>query len=330
MALKASDILARLSPKARQFAIFEEKFTANGVEMVLQNLTAEQHAQVQQELEDVPEERYMAVTQEAQLCRAIVEIDGIDLRDSPFIEVGATGTKETRLMERHTWVADNLVRHWGREGIFTVWRKLAELLVRSEKEIQEGVRFDLAVETGEEKLRRLIIEAADIEATLPTVMVENIYAEHGWMPKSTPEEIEAATRQVREMTKHLDEDLDDEDLDNEEVIEPAPIGIPTPADAPVPDAAPRISPEILMALRQPLNRPSEDALPPTPSKGNADLDGLKSLGLDPGPVGLTPSTAFRFGGATDLARPQVVSADTHVVVDAAPVAGINPRFQPKR
>jgi hypothetical protein len=337
MALKAADLLNRLGGKAQQVGILEDRFTIDGVELVVRNLTPDEHDQVTREANEVEEDQYMLAVQQGQLARAIIEVDGVDLRDSAVIETGTKVVDGKTIhvhIERHAWLRENLLKGWGREAVFTAWRKLAELFVKAEQATVHGIKFDIVTETPEEKIRRLLAEASEASLELPSAMTENIWGDFGWMPKATPEELEAVAQRAREWQDKI------------EPPEQAPLVIPEPEEPqeeppepiPVPVPVPRPSPEALMAARQPLNQEAAQPIRPDAapvarrSAYQADIEGLAALSTTMAAEGLgeTPQTAFRLSNdSAELRRPQAPVAD-QVLVDAPPAVGINPRFKPSR
>lgn len=334
MAIKAADLLQRLT-KAQQVGILEDRFTIQGVEVVIRNLTATQHEAVTQEVSEVPEDQYMVATQLAQLSRAIVEIDGVDLRDAIMIEGEPRqegGKPIFPSVERHAWVRVNLLSHWGREAIFTAWRKLAELFVKAESATLEGIQFDITNESPEDKVRRLLTEASEASQELPDPMIEHIWGEFGWMPKTSEEELEAVAARAREwQAEQLAKKAEAEMATSVQQAEP-----PSEPEPPSESKAPPVPVEQLLANRQPLNREAVAPVRPEAMQGRraayqADAQALQDLGVAPAEMGTTPQTAYNLAsGPAELRRPAAALDQAAVAVDAPAVGGINPRFKPRR
>lgn len=244
--------------KVRKVGRIEETVTISDCEMVIQNLTLDEYSAAMKDCEGLAELEYLVVYQTAQVARSLVEFDGQDLRDATFIEdevptghfkvefavpsrpaaeAAAEKLKELSIsptitqadsdnpktvkFERHTWILNNVIQHWGREAIAVAWRKLTELYIKADQEAQKGVQFSTPDETPEDRLRRCIQELQEVEADLPTEFMTKILGEFGFIRKSSVQELESVNTQLQAVPQQAS----------------VPTPVPAPAPAPV-SAAP--------------------------------------------------------------------------------------------
>lgn len=266
--------------KAQNVGKTEEPVTIDGCALVLQNLSPINYNQILEEVEGLDGAEYMHGLQMGHICRSVVEIEGVDLREVKYVEEDvpagewlltatfrseATGLKAQEIlkaagisttlvepdteqqhnMERHEWVRLQM-SSWGREAINVAWRKFADVLALSEEKAKQGVQFNREEESVEDKYRRLLREAKNLEESLPPDLAQKVADDVGYLLKSSEEERAAAAERVREFhQQQLQQSAEEE-------AEPEPAPIPQP----------QLDPELLMRNRQPLNRQPINA--PTP------------------------------------------------------------------
>lgn len=271
--------------KAQNVGKTEESVTIDGCALVLQNLSPGDYNQILEEIDGLEGAEYMHALQMGHICRAVVEIEGVDLREVKFVEddvpagewlltavfrteatgrkavallkeadIQATlvepGTEQQQNMERHEWVRLQM-SSWGREAMNVAWRKFADVVAASEEKAKQGVTFNRADESIEDKYRRLLREAKELEEDLPPDLVQKMADDVGYLLKSTEEEREAAAERVREFRKQQQQQSAEEEPAEEPTEEPPP---------------PRQDPHVLMQNRQPLNRTPIHAPTPPPSE----------------------------------------------------------------
>lgn len=247
--------------RAKRVGRAEEAVTIDGCSLVLQNLGTEDYESIHQETKDLEDAEYVHAYQIGHVCRAIVEIQDIDLRDEKFIEEEVPAGKyvlnvalskqkaeqaqkalkqldiqatlvspdesETRTvqMERHEWIRQ-MLSTWSREAITVAYRKFAGVVIAGEEKAKEGVVFQIADEAAEDKFRRLLGEAKAIEGEIPQDLVEAVLKDFGYIRGSTPEEIEAMKRSTAEwaieQAQKKEEEPDPEPSAPEPVPEPEP------------------------------------------------------------------------------------------------------------
>jgi len=284
--LQATKVLEALR-KAKRVGRVEDGVVIDGCQIVMQNLSPEDYDSINRETEELDEMEFLHAYQLGHICRAIVEIEGQDLRNSDFIEdevpsgawaVAAyvankdqaekfvdeikkangkatvlppeEGASRTIKLERHEWLRDNLLSSWGREAVVVAWRKFAELLTEADEKAKEGVQFKIPDETPEERFRRLLGEIKEVEEDLPSELVRGILGDAGFISKSSAEELEAVNQRMREMGK------------DEQAPEQAPKASQEPATTPEAPAAP-----------EPQQAPEQAPEPPqqAPEPSPADL-----------------------------------------------------------
>lgn len=268
-AKKITDALA----KARNVGIVEESFTIDDCTLTLRNLRPDEYTAVLAECKELEELDYLYGYQKGHVARALVEINGLSLRDVDLVEVEEDdpkkpGTVKTVKLELHAYVRRMLLDSWGKEAIFNAYRKFGDVVKKAEDKAKEGITFILPEESPEEKFRRVLGELKEIEDDIPGVLIDKVLDDYGFMRKSTAEEIKAAmekadklAREQREQEGAQSPPDDGEGSGTPPPAAAAPVAPPPPPAAPPPAAPPvAAAPEDLMSRRQPLNR----ALPVDP------------------------------------------------------------------
>jgi hypothetical protein len=287
MATLNSKRLQAALQKVRDVGRAEEPVIIDGLNLVLQSLPPAAYVAIIQETEELDGAEHLYAYQLGYVCRSIIEIEGVDLRDVDFVEddvpvgvyllsatvdnetkankarealkalgINATvsppdGTEGTRtvLLERHEWVRKQVVT-WSQEALAVAWRKYADVVVAGEERAKEKVEFRPPNETSEEKYRRLLTEAKSLEETIPSELVVKALDDIGYLLKSTPEELAEVARRTKEFA---------EEQAKQRVVAAPPEPEPEPEPAP----PPRVSapPADLMLNRVPMN---QVAVAPTP------------------------------------------------------------------
>jgi len=193
--LSAQKISAALD-KAKNICIVEEPVEIGGVRLVVRNLRPADYENINKAIEgSTSEAEALFAWQKAHICYALVEVNGIDLRQVDFVEVeevDAKGQKKAVKLELPTYLRDHLISTWSKEAIFTVYRKVGDAVSRAESASSEGIKFLVPEESPEEKYRQLVGEMRDIEDEISPAIIDRILEEHGLMKKSTAAEIKAA------------------------------------------------------------------------------------------------------------------------------------------
>src|SRR5512142_1104375 len=224
--------------KAVQVGTVEENVVIDGCSLVVRNLTAPEQADSQREIAELDGNDYVFAMQLEQTCRAVVEINGVDLRDVDFIEeevpvgeyllqttvksaaaaeqasklLGDVGLAATVIpptvedgsrvlnVARHVWIRDLLTK-WGAESLYMLWRKCSEAIVLAEERAKEQVVFKIPDETDADKFRRLLTEAKALEERLPVDLSNKIINDCGYLPASTEEEKAAILQSAKEFAE---------------------------------------------------------------------------------------------------------------------------------
>jgi hypothetical protein len=351
-----SDKLSASLAKAKNIGLVEESFTLEGCDLTLRNLRPDEYVAALDGCKDLEEAAYLHGYQIEHIARSIVEVNGTDLRDVQFVEVdeeGPDGPRKVKL-ELHTYLINNLISTWGKEAVYTAYRKFTDVVETAEKKAQEGVKFLLPDETAEEKFRRLLLEAKDIEDELPDSLVDHILDESGFMRKTTAEEARAAMERADRMAREQEE--------SQSAPEPPQAAPPEPAPEPPPQAqpAPQPAPEDRQPMNQAPGRPADphktlqEAIqarqqttppaPDTPAETSAASRADRIAALEAGAGAELPeSLPGKDGQPIPVYRPPnqqepevmeirkqapVDAGKAGTILDKPPVAGVNPRFKP--
>ena len=330
--------------KACDVGIVEESFNVMGCNVVLCNLRPEAYQEVVDETRDLEDVNFAYAYQMGHICRSIVELGELDLRGIDFVETELPDSKnpgKTKqiTLERHEWLRKKILPTWGKEALATIYRKFADVLELADRKASSGVTFIVPDETPEDKFRRLLGEAKELEEALPDDLVAKILDDSGYGRRITPSELEAAQKSLGGSVFKKEVETDDP------IVNPAtqeafktPEGRAALAEAvsPSPNATPSIAevptkpdPRELMLRRKPLN---QEVLPAQPmnvapvvtakSREYAELEA--SAAMDGVDLGVMPE---RPREVPELSRP--MSRETQQVeIDAPPVVGLNPRFRP--
>jgi hypothetical protein len=333
--------------KAQRVGEVEESFTVDGCEVVLRSLRPseiEAATTASNEFEDLA---FINAFKRERICRSVVELNGESLREYDFVEVEVEETdpltKEmalrTVVLERHQFIADYVFSTWSGEAVDTAYRKYNDLMAKAEKRAVEGVAFTVPEETPEDKYRRLLVEAKELEGEIPFELVGRILNEVGYVAKSSKEELEAAESKLAQVSP--------------EEATPSP---ETPrGPTPLPD------PRALVAARVPLNQravslpvpaPSQEPVPASPRgavppqelqarpvipvspaalKRAQELQAIEALGPVPLEDSPTVQGVSRLAdGIAELKEPMagIDQKAAERIFEQPPVAGINPRYRP--
>lgn len=375
MATLKSKKLQQALQKAKNVGRAEEAVVIDGCSIVLQSLAPASYEAILQEVSELDGAEHVYAYQLGHVCRSIVEIEGVSLRDVEFVEddvpvgvyllsatvdneakatkarealaelgISATlvppdgedGTKAV-LRERHEWVRQQ-VATWSQEALAVAWRKYADVVVTGEQRAKEKVEFRTPDETDEDKFRRLLSEARELEQGLPPDLATKALDDLGYMHKSTPEELAEVARRTKEWA------------DEQAAKKAAPAPVPEPMPQPVAD------PVELMRTRAPLNQMPVQAPAPSPppmapaqhmpamvpqqlrqSQQTSEVESRASQiaalesEVDPSlferqNTYLQPTLPRE---VPEISKPRQVvdGAGVKGILDRPPVAGINPRFR---
>lgn len=223
--------------KARQVGRLTDSFSILGCDLVIQTLNPEDHEGVFEDTKGLDDVEYYNAYQLGGISRSIIEINGVDLRDTDFIEaevpedhrvvsvvvsadmaqqvvkaleesglqplVSSVENEEpqTVRLERHVWLKEYVLKNWGREALNVAWRKLAELMVESEQKAKEGVQFRIPDESPEDKYRRLLGELQEIEDEMPDELVASVLESQGYLKGTSAQEKEAIKERARKFAE---------------------------------------------------------------------------------------------------------------------------------
>lgn len=336
--LQAKRIVEALK-KAQRVGEVEEEVTVNGCTFVLRSLTPEEFESTASEIEELEDLAYIIAFKKGHLSRSLCEINGASLREFDFIEVdveepdvsGKMVTKTVSL-ERHKFVNDFVLATWSREAIDVAFRKFNDLTKKADDVAKEGVVFTIPDETPEEKYRRMISEARDLEGQFPIELSERILRELGYMKISSKDEIESVHERLEKVTSEESQETGPEEV------------APTPTEEPV--AVKEPSTRDLLKNRVPLNQrvvvpaPASVEAPAVPSgpvtpmsqetlRRAQILESLEELPQVPNQAPVPFGTRLT-DGVPELSEPAIKFDPTAAsqILDKPPTIGINPRFRP--
>jgi hypothetical protein len=322
--------------KAKNIGLVEEACTIGGCDLVFRSLRSEDYTAVLQDCDGAPEDEYIARYQKGHVSRSIVEINGVDLRDSKFVTVeepDPTGTMRSVTLELPQYLTKHMLDTWGKESLDIAFKKLGDVLELAERQAKVGINFNPEEETPEEKYRRLILEARAIEKDLPGSLLDKILEDQGLVRQSTAEEIKRAMSRTDQMVREQAQAPVAAPPVEEPKVVPAEPPAAAPVAAPAASRPPRpVDPHATLqnaiATRKAMEVPvvkSEQAEPkPTRAAMIAALEGSSqqtpdfssavSLQADPSEV-------------VEIKRAPMDLQAASPIVDSPPIAGINPRFK---
>lgn len=330
---KLNQALAR----AKNVGVVELPFSIGECDLVLRSMRSEEYTAALKECDGFPEEEYIAQYQKSHLSRAIVEVNGVDLRDTQFVTVEepdkAGGTKKVKL-ELHRYLADHMLNTWGKEAMDVAFRKLGEVLEVADRKAKEGVTFIAPEETPEEKYRRLLLETRAAEKDLPDSLLDRILDEQGLIRKSTAEEIKQAMSRADELAREQERERE-ASAALEPVSEPpeeAPPEATVEEEVPEPPAKPVVEDPHVALQRAILRRTpevrSEQSEEVKPSTRAAQIAALEGSDQEEPDVSAAVSLHSGSEDIVEIRRTPVDPQAASAIVDNPPVAGINPKFRP--
>lgn len=221
MTLRSAAEVTQALARAQGVGIVEEPFTLMGIPLVVRSLRPDEHAAIIADCKDLDDVDYLNAFQKGHVSRALVEIDGCDVRGLEYIEEEVIDEK-TRKPKKvrhltHRWITDKVLSTWGREAIYVAYLKVADAITTANKRSREGVQFVEPIETPEETLRRQLGELAEVWPEVPEALLDSVLKDYGLQRVSTSEEVEQALGSVQHLSPSIAGDA-----------EPAPAQQPTP------------------------------------------------------------------------------------------------------
>ena len=205
MATLSARSLTQALTQARNIGLVEEPFVVGDTSIVVRNLRPDQYDSIFKECQGLNDVEYLNAWQIGHICRSICEINGIDLRDTQYVEEEEPDPKKPGQMkvvkhELHAWLRREVVSTWSRETIYICYRKVADAVEAAEKQAQDGVSFRVSDESPEDKARRLLGELKDIQDSVPEKILTNVLKDHGLVRLSAQEDIEAVESKLAQVT----------------------------------------------------------------------------------------------------------------------------------
>lgn len=187
--------------KARNVGLVEEAFMLEGCELVLRNLRPDEYSALIKDCDGLEDMEYLYQYQKGHLCRAIVELDGVDLRDADYVQLDDDESGKKVKLELHQYLTEHVINSWSKEVLYTAYRKFCDVVEQAERKAKQGITFLLPDETDEERYRRLLTEAKEIEAELPDSLIDSTLEDLGLMRRSTAEEVKRAMERTDQLAR---------------------------------------------------------------------------------------------------------------------------------
>lgn len=322
--------------KARNIGLVEETFTLENCTLTIRNLRPDEYVAVLQACQGLNDVDYLNAYQTEHIARAIVAINGVDLRDTKYVteeesDPNAIERLRTVRVELPAYLLKNVISTWGKEVVYTAYRKFTDVVEQAERKAKEGVTFLLPEETSEEKYRRLLLEAKESESGLPDSLIDHILDENGYMRKSTAEEIKAVMEKTDQLAREAEvaqEPLKAEAGNNmETLVSPAVEAVQQPVNQlpKNPPADPHMTLQRAIEARTKVLPVPEEGVS---SKRAAQIAALEAdVGLEvPTDIPVAVSEVSR--EVVELKKQEVVNTkELKAILDQPPRAGINPRFK---
>lgn len=234
--------------QAKGVGLVEDSFTLGGCEIVLRNLTPDEYRAIQAETGELEELDYLTSFQQAHLCRAIQELNGVSLRECTFVECDEPdpkkpGQSKTVKKEKHEWLLKNVVKTWGAEATYIAFRKFNDVVMMAETHAKGNIEFRVPEETADQKYRRLCNELRELQGEVAPGLVPSILQEYGYSLYTQEADKEA-----------LNASLDQLPVPEEAPVEEEPVVVAPPSP---------VLREDVLRTRIPMNQVVLDAPPPT-------------------------------------------------------------------
>jgi len=341
--IQESRILEALQ-QAQSVGIVEESVTVCGCTITMRNLRPEEYENIVQESSDKQDATFLYTFQMGHICRAVCEINGIDLRGLDYVETELPDPKNPGQvkkvkLERHEWLRQRVLVTWSRESLSVLYRKFVDVLAKAEAKSVEGVMFTVPDETDDDKFRRLMTEVKALEDELPDELVDHVLEEHGYRRKASDqkagaEKLDAMAKEAAPKPYEAQGEAPDyrTPASVEEAARPAKtlvmatnpvlrtMAVPDePAPVPVAVTPPGVDPMELIR-RKPGPRTRADQIAELEA-ATANLAAIATPELPSKPVD---------SDQVVLEKPQARLDPNGAasILDKPPIVGINPRFRP--
>lgn len=244
---------------------------------------------------------------------------------------------------------------WSQEAINSAFRKFGDVIEKAEHKAVEGVEFRIPDETPEDKFKRLLMEAKELEGQIPFELVGRILNEIGYMSKSSREELETVDKRLARMASEINSggpveglqegsSQDTTSTPSQPQAAPRAVRVPLnqiPVSVPVPTAQttsraeppedrPRpqiqLSPEVLRRSRE--AEALDGGLGATSYQ--SEVERLNNITSTPAIQSSTrvaesvPSGSVVAASTATRADPSSIGS----ILDRPPTAGVNPRYRP--
>lgn len=335
-AIDSKKLNAALS-RAKNIGLVEEPFTVVGCDLVLRSLRSEDYTAVMQECDGLPEEEYIHRYQKGHIARSIVEINGVDLRDSKFVtvdETDASGAVRPVKLELPQYLTKHMLDTWGKEAVDVTFRKLSDVLERAERQAKEGITFIVPDETPEEKFRRLLLETRAAEKDVPGTLLDKILEEQGLVRKEAAEEVRRALERADKLAQEQEAKVAEQPAEPPQSA-PEPVPLPVvPVSGPPPARPAPVDPhatlqQAIASRGTPIVQSEQTDV--RPNTRRAQIAALEGTMPDVEEPDLGSAISLQAGDpaeVVEIRRDPIDVQAASTIVDNPPIAGINPRFRP--
>lgn len=314
--------------------LHEEPFEMLGQSMVVRNLRPEEHNAVLAECEGLDNLPYMTTHMMGNVSRALVELNGVDLREVSFVEdevPDEKGRPKKVRLEKHKWLEKNVLSLWRGDALYLTYLKVQDAILVANRRAREGITFITPEETDEAQVRRLFNEAKDLLDGMPEGVKARVLEDYGFADRPSEADFQEANAKLAATPPPAapsEPEYGDETEDETEVVA-------KPAPEPVRDEdLPAEIADLRASIRQVPRQVPRQPLPVSPETGSSRTAehaalaeaAIRDLGLPP----LPPPEEV----PTVVPRPppdaKKVASEVASILDQPPVVGRNPKFRPPR
>lgn len=358
-AQKIMDSLAR----ARAIGQVEETVTIAGCSITLQSLRPEDYEVIHADSAEKEDIAYLNAYRVEHLCRSIIALNDLDFHDVTGVEIEVEEpddrgvvTKKNVVIEKNEFVRDHILSTWSREAVGVCFQKFNDVIAKAERTSSEGVTFETADETSEEKYRRLLSEMKDIESSIPAELAARLLDDVGLSKKATTSDMAAAEARLGKLAAEAAQREADEPAEapRRPAYEQPPVQVTTPSIAVPNGLADQIrqkvqaptdgsqiraaTPDQLAKIRTPLNQgPAQPLMDPHQQAAQVPQVARSNQAAPPvyhrsQQIAMEEGLDMPVSGGTEILtlehQPRLDPKGALSIIDRPPQGGTNPRFRP--
>ncbi len=191
--------------KAKKLSCVEEPLMICGVNLVLSNLRPDQYSLIDSELGVMSDDdfTFKRVFHELHLAHSIVELNGVDLRNTRYIETDSVDdkTKKPVKVELVSFLRKEILASWSQEAIDVAFAKFTEVVVKAEKVAREGVVFSIKDEDPDDKIRQHLDDVLELSKDMPEELFERVLQEKGFTIRTTRSDLNQVDDVLSDISK---------------------------------------------------------------------------------------------------------------------------------